>query len=501
MKNQSKTTLGIILVVMIICSTIIPLSTSHRIQHDGVKQSFIEQEMITLKVINDILRIQTPLCSKPLFAVAGDHVTISFITESVDDLIIRIQTAYENVIDEYYLPIVSLDEQQGVWKAIVELSGDIPKELYNLTLFVETNGRIYSLTQPRCIQIVEQMTDTFSFVHITDFHVGDPRGFAENIKETIGYKSILRCIDEINLIHPDFVVISGDLVFGQLYPLEYKREYEQCYQMIQRFDVPTFLAPGNHDGYRRIGEDGLQLWNDYFGAHYYSFDYGSYHFQAINSYDWPPYLRWSILFLALTWGGSIGEQQLQWIEDDLNQSSATHQCMFMHHNPLWDTKSDSLLGMGYQRRDNLLEIIRSNQIDMVLAGHVHYDNVTRDNQTLYLTTTTPESEIRVEDGYWGYRLIEIENGDITRYNYKEPKYSIPSYHLYATVVNPQTRVIENALEQTLPILVKFTVPNHEYSVNYGTIIQERSNQYQKQVYVQTQVPEESEQTITLTPIS
>ena len=75
--------------------------------------------------------------------------------------------------------------------------------------------------------------------------IGDTRSFEESIRKTLGYRSVKRCIKEINLLHPDFVIISGDLVFGQLYPFEYRREYKKCYEMIQKFDVPTYLAPGD----------------------------------------------------------------------------------------------------------------------------------------------------------------------------------------------------------------------------------------------------------------
>ena len=193
------------------------------------------------------------------------------------------------------------------------------------------------------------------------------------------------------------------------------------------FDVPTFLAPGNHDGYWRLREDGLNYWEEYFGPVYYSFDYGPHHFTSVNSYDWWKFQRFSFLFVALNWGGSIRQRQLQWIEDDLSSTDADLKFIFLHHNPIWETTNHSLLRNPYKNRLPFLELIDTHDVDMVLAGHEHIDDVTIENDTIFITTTTPESEIRVDDGYWGYRLVTIENGSITSYNYQEPKYSIPSY--------------------------------------------------------------------------
>ena len=262
--------------------------------------------------------------------------------------------------------------------------------------------------------------------------------------------------------------------------------------MIQMFDVPTYLVPGNHDGYRRIGEDGLKMWKEYFGPHYYSFDYGNYHFQAINSYEWPEKLRWSFGPIALTWGGYINDVQLDWIENDLkNQSKSKLKFMFIHHNPIWDTKEDTLIFKGYYNRGQLLNLIDEYNVNMVLAGHVHFDNVTIRDDTIFLTTTTPESQIRVNDGYWGYRLIKIKNGSIKSYNYKEPKYSIPSYKINIFYENKYKVRIENLLEKNISVLVKFTVPNISYKIKNASIIQTRNNSIYKEYYLEANVKSNS----------
>jgi hypothetical protein len=267
---------------------------------------------------------------------------------------------------------------------------------------------------------------------------------------------------------------------------------------------PTFLCQGNHDGYNRLGEDGLEYWEEFFGPHYYSFDYGEYHFVAVNSFDMPPLSRLSLLFIALNWGGSVSDEQLQWVEQDLAHSDAALTFMFMHHNPLWDTKRDSLVRRGYQNREALLVLIHEYGVGMVLAGHVHYDSVNVEGDTIFITTTTPESEIRTEDGYWGYRMIDVRDAEISSFNYQEPKYSIPSYRLNCSTWqsnNVAVAMVENDLEQDVNVLVKFLLPLGEYSVNYGEIVIQRDDGRMREVYVVAPVPRETKQIVVLSMLS
>jgi len=142
-----------------------------------------------------------------------------------------------------------------------------------------------------------------------------------------------------------------------------------------------------------------------------------------NSYDWPKPSRFAISYIAFNWGGHIGNKQLRWIEDDLKNTNASIKFLLLHHNPLWDTKNDSLLRNVYEGRKEILYLIGKYGINAVLDGHVHYDNVSILNNTVYITTTTAASRLGNKDAYWGYRMIKVRNWKLNSYNYKEPKYS------------------------------------------------------------------------------
>lgn len=503
--NYKTISLKKLITVLFICSLFIIQPT---IFSQSTPDKRTQDDQISLlhktNIFTNKLTINAPRCSAPAFAELNEEITITVYGTLSSPYYVYLSTAYEPVVDDIWLPVQTVETSGDNTHLItVSIPSGTPIELYNLTVLIEERGMYKKIIEPRAVQVIDSFKESFSFIHITDFHVGDPRGFLESIRETIGWKSIKRCITEINLLQPDFVVISGDLTYGQLYPFEYHREYEICYDIIQQFDVPTFLVPGNHDGYNRILEDGLSYWERYFGPLYYSFEYGDYHFQAINSYDMSKFHRFTFFFIPLNWGGSISDEQLLWIDHDLKHHNGKHHVQFMHHNPLWDTKQDSLMRKDFENREQLLSIINEYNVDLVLAGHVHYDSVTLENDTLFITTTTPESEIRVQDGYWGYRLIEIEDGTIAHYNYKEPKYSIPSYQLESTKWSEGRLAkadITNELECDITAYVEFVLPAGSYHVSQGQLLQQRTKEDITQLYVKTTVSANDEKTVFISSV-
>ncbi len=489
-----------LILIMLMCSS--NFAYSETIIENVSNSSILSEkpEMVKKIVDTSSIKIVYPLSSVPVIVEKGGQFTIRLESSEFDAVYAYISTAYEPVVDNIWLDIGDIWSIEETWCINVSVPSITPEELYNITVLLDQGSLLLSASQPRAVSVIEEFTDDFSFIHITDFHVGDLRGFTESVWKTIGWKSIKRCIHEINLLKPDFVIISGDLVYGQLYPLEYSKEYKNCFEMIQMFDVPTYLCPGNHDGYRRAREDGLKFWTEYFGPHYYSFDYGDYHFQAINSYDLPASRRLCFFFIPLNWGGSLQDEQLQWIENDLVENSGDLNFMFMHHNPLWETTQDSLVGRRYKNREELLTIIDNNNVDMVLAGHVHFDNVTTVNDTIFITTTTPESGIDAEDGYWGYRLINIEDGEISSYNYKDPKYSIPSYKIKAKYPTLKKAKIENKLETDINAHITFVLPKNNYEVDNGEIVMQREDEQSVELYVKVLVVQNSTLTVQVSRI-
>ena len=331
MIKNFKFSISVIISILIVFSI---FNSSNALEFDINKTEDVDNILQNQIYLNAIVNeskynIIYPLSTFPSLVEKDSNFIINFEADEFEKINVIITTSYEPVEDTILLDNINYWEENSIWQIEVNVPSSTPEELYNITLLFEKDGESYKCSQPRALNVYNKFTDNFSFIHLADLHYGDPRGLFESIKETIGFKSIKRCIKEINLLHPDFVLISGDIVFGQLYPFEYRREYQKCYDLLQTFDVPIFLVPGNHDGYNRILEDGLEYWQEYFGPLFYSFNYGDYHFTGVNSFDMSKILRLTFLFIPLNWGGSISNEQLDWVENDLESSDSALNFMFL----------------------------------------------------------------------------------------------------------------------------------------------------------------------------
>ncbi len=333
--------------------------------------------------------------------------------------------------------VISFSFQPGLegkhWKSEVEIPSDTPPLLYDLE--VKATGPSFQAghREMHCLQVVRGYKDNLRIVHLTDLHIGDPRGAAEDITQTVEWKAAKRAVEEINTLGPDFVILSGDLVFGQ----NYQREYPPLLQILEMFEVPFFACIGNHDGYASATADGYDFWLDNIGPLYYSFDYGDFHFVSLNTYDWSRADRQSVGFASAKWGGQIRQPQLDWLNEDLATSNASRNIVFGHHNPLWSStpSSDSVLpedqvqqNFNGEGREELLQILDAQRVSTYFAGHVHFDNVTVSNGTTFITTTTCASD-HPDGGYWGYRPLLLGPMGPKDYNYAPPDHSVPSYHI------------------------------------------------------------------------
>lgn len=158
---------------------------------------------------------------------------------------------------------------------MVEVPKSIPGKLYDIEVVFEVEGSSIRDVQNNSVKVVENFNRDFNFIHITDLHLGSIRNTKDPsyIREA-GYWHpnkekrwlyLQKAIKEVNLLKPDFVIVTGDVVFGQLHPLEYIAEYEEAHQMLQKFEVPIYLTPGNHDCSGWYVYRWRKFWENYFG--------------------------------------------------------------------------------------------------------------------------------------------------------------------------------------------------------------------------------------------
>jgi len=216
-------------------------------------------------------------------------------------------------------------------------------------------------------------------VQLSDIHVGSQ--FREEIFEKV--------IDEINLLKPEAVVITGDLTNEGLV-----EQYEKCKKMISRINVEKIIAiSGNHD-YRNTG---YLLFKKYFP------------FKTEND------LGNDVVLITLNStrpdrdAGEVGYQQTLWLERTLKKYENKFKIVAMHHHLIGipDTGSDRLTVID---AGDVLRTVLDSNVSLVLCGHKHRPWLW-DFNTLSIANAGTTSSERVR-GFFenSYNIVNIENG-------------------------------------------------------------------------------------------
>jgi MYXO-CTERM domain-containing protein len=302
----------------------------------------------------------------------------------------------------FVLPVVALTRDRGrpLTRLRVRVPARAPRDSYDL----QVSGPLVRDTQPNAVRVYGEAKRQFRLAVITDHQLWDPswkvhpgdRNALDYPRrgEPEGNRAISRQeLAELALLDPEFVVHSGDLLFG----LDFPKEYEEGWRTWKQARFATFMMPGNHDAYVTYGvrlkgstakaftglvrcrdtfsapfdwpkafalltcvygdikqylfsdlrADGLSYWRKTFGPPYYSWDYGDLHFVALNTYDGSQarrhsYALWVDAFdLHLgapavdNYGGQLSDEQLRWLAADLEKARRQGQTIvvFGHQDP------------------------------------------------------------------------------------------------------------------------------------------------------------------------
>ena len=187
------------------------------------------------------------------------------------------------------------------------------------------------------------------------------------------------------------------------------------------------------------------------GPPYYSFNYGDRnHFVCVNTYDGTVSQRDGFYFVVKKWGGTLGQEQMEWLGEDLELASQQGRVSVVvcHHDPRGNihklggeanpadedndgyAEATEYLDMLFQQEWNdkesgeeMVRIIRQGGVSHIFLGHIHSDFIDRDLEsgTWWVHTTSAGSSTMSRDDFWGYRIIEIENNRIARVNQTAPE--------------------------------------------------------------------------------
>lgn len=156
----------------------------------------------------------------------------------------------------------------------------------------------------------------------------------------------------------DFVIMLGDNIYGGHSPADLERKFEGPYKPLLDQGVKFYASLGNHDWrnepfYKPFNMDGRS---------YYTFNKGNARFFALDS-------------------NYMNPEQLDWLKQQLQASSAKWKICFFHHPLYSDAKYH---GPDLDLRAQLAPIFEKYGVNVVFSGHDHvYERIKPQNGTYY----------------------------------------------------------------------------------------------------------------------
>jgi 3',5'-cyclic-AMP phosphodiesterase len=193
----------------------------------------------------------------------------------------------------------------------------------------------------------------FTFVQISDSHIGFNKEANTNVIGTMQ-----EAIGRIKALpkKPDLIIHTGDLTH-----LAEADEFDTVDQMLKGTGVSDiFYVPGEHDV---LSDNGEQYRNRFAkgtnGDGWYSFTHRGVHFVGLVN----------VMGKAEAGLGSLGQDQLTWLQKDLAGLADSTPIIVFAHVPLWEVYPQ--WGWGTQDGATALSFLKRFGSVSVLNGHIH----------------------------------------------------------------------------------------------------------------------------------
>ena len=202
-------------------------------------------------------------------------------------------------------------------------------------------------------QAAEAETAGFSFIQISDSHVGFDKPANPNalgtLQEAIGKIAAAP-------VKPAFMIHTGDITH-----LSKPQQFDDADKVIGEARLDVHYVPGEHD---IIDEAQGKAYLDRYGktakgAGWYSFDQAGVHFIGLVN----------VVDLKAGGMGNLGADQLAWLANDLAGRSASTPIVVFAHIPLWTIAPE--WGWGTQDSAQALALLARFGSVTVLNGHIH----------------------------------------------------------------------------------------------------------------------------------
>ncbi len=234
------------------------------------------------------------------------------------------------------------------------------------------------------------------FIQLTDPQFGmfeNNDGFE---KETILYE---KAVEKINILSPDFVVITGDFVHNSGSTAQIS-EFKRITSMIDP-QIPVYYTPGNHDLGQTPDDESIRKYRKNYGSDKFAFFHKGSSFIGFNS---------GLIKARLN---KPEQKQYKWLEGKLKKSrDAQHIILFCHY-PFFNKTLDepaAYSNIDPDYRKKYLDLFNNNSVKAIFSGHYHNNSLALYGKTELVTTSALGKPLG--DAPSGMRIIKVYSNRI-----------------------------------------------------------------------------------------
>ncbi|MBI4832937.1 MAG: metallophosphoesterase [Candidatus Lindowbacteria bacterium] len=274
-------------------------------------------------------------------------------------------------------------EHSPVRYHVSELAGLKPDTEYSLRIS-EIDGKLEQRVSFRTLPDAGEVL--FSFAAFSDNHF-KPDGLSwPDGRYFRRCSDVHRClVRDLNAEKPEFLINKGDLT--DIFEPYRLRAYREA---VHGLEAPVHCIPGNHDHLRN--KNFKADWLDFAGTQqvYRSFDHKGFH----------------LVLLDTCWTGEqergyLGDEQIAWLVDDLEQNASKRTFIFTHHPVNGDVQENRVIHdyVEFQKA-----VAQFRNVAAVFSAHVHRNYVTSSQMTPDVPYVETAAVIQYPMGYNVYQV-------------------------------------------------------------------------------------------------
>lgn len=270
----------------------------------------------------------------------------------------------------------------------------------------------------------------FVFALVSDLHFGPEAHFSGKLRKLTAHAPALAkaFVERMNRdIRPAMVVNLGDDIEDESKEADRAR-YKACIDILRGVNAELVNVAGNHDLIYLQPSDVLEIWGRDPGEKLYSsFDRAGIHFIVLHTIE------------RKDFDVSVGEEQLEWLAEDLRKASGQPVIVLMHHSAAdQDLRGNRWFeGLPHiclvRERRSIRKLLAGHaRVMAVFNGHLHWNQLSVIDGIPYITLQSLIENIdddapgRAAAAHAVVRVqkkrlvVEIEGAERCRYQFEMP---------------------------------------------------------------------------------